>query len=324
MEDNTMKCKECGSFEDEFDDRMGELVCIDCGFVKDVHIYETRASPEAQLDRAGRYLKEKDTEGESLGSWIQPSHWGYHNGMQINHKLTNKLRYAQKMFRNKKDASVNRGYMECNMVLSPYLPNKSLKTRVHSYYKTLYYQHAYKGFTLSVRACAVVLICLREDGVPITIAEIAEKNGEEPHTVSKCCRLLARKLGRSSILHSMPINPWTERVAHDIVIARYGHLNHLQEWQRDARYVVDYIHNKVTENDIHFSKSYMATSFWIVSMLRRQGHPEVTQQQVCDACNCTPVALRKVSGRLFDMLKVDKDKLTVLTVEQFISGVRYA
>ena len=59
-------------------------------------------------------------------------------------------------------------------------------------------------------------------------------------------------------------------------------------------------------------------------MLRRQGHPEVTQQQICDACNCTAVALRKVAKRVFGMLKVDKEKLEVLTVEQFVSGVRYA
>ena len=322
-----MKCKECDSFEDEFDDRMGELVCIECGFIKDVHIFEETTVASKQIDRAGIHIKEKDGEGDTglnLGSWIQPRHWGYLNTGQVNEKLVGRLRNAQKMFRNSKQLSVNKGYMECNMVLSPYLPNQSLKNRVHSYYKTLYYQNAYGGFTLSVRACALVLICLREDGIPITIAEISQNNNEKPNVVSKCSRLLARKLGRSSILHSMPINSWTERVAHDIVTAGYGNLNHLKEWQRDARYVVDYIHNKVTENDIHFSKSYMATSFWIVSMLRRQGYPEVTQQQVCDACNCTPVALRKVSVRVFNMLDIDKDKLAILTVEQFISGVRYA
>ena len=321
-----MKCKECGTYEDEFDDRMGELICIGCGFVKDVHIFEETSPADVLINKAGRYLSENDDGVGKLGSYIQPhAAFGYHNVRHpINRSLVRKLQSTQQRYRNNKEASVQRGYMECNMILSPYLPNKPLQNAVHTYYKRLFYGHKFGGHTISIRACALTLICMREIGIPITIAEIAEKNQEDPHKISKCCRLLARHLGVATLLHSMPINPWIDRVCNDIVVERYGDSRKLQEWQQDARSVVEYIHNQVTQNDIHFSKSYMATSFWIVSMLRRQGHPEVTQQQICDACNCTAVALRKVAKRVFGMLKVDKEKLEVLTVEQFVSGVRYA
>ena len=55
-----MKCKECGTYEDEFDDRMGELICIGCGFVKDVHIFEETSPADVLINKAGRYLSEND------------------------------------------------------------------------------------------------------------------------------------------------------------------------------------------------------------------------------------------------------------------------
>ena len=47
-----MKCKECGTYEDEFDDRMGELICIGCGFVKDVHIFEETSPADVLINKA--------------------------------------------------------------------------------------------------------------------------------------------------------------------------------------------------------------------------------------------------------------------------------
>ena len=47
-----------------------------------------------------------------------------------------------------------------------------------------------------------------------------------------------------------------------------------------------------------------------------------TQQEICTVCNCSAVAQRLVSKKIFLMLNIQKNKLSTLTVEEFIAGIR--
>ena len=311
MGGNILKCDECNSTENYYCERMGETTCSACGYVMITNIFEDRTTrtityEDSQSNMAHAYLKENDE--SQIGSFIGQDTLG-------NAKLVSRLKKTQLIFRDKKNLSVNKGLMECNMVLSPYLPNLDLKNRVHNYYKRLYFAHVFRGFPLNLRACALVVICLREIGIPITVAEIAKRNGENPHKISKCARLLARKLGKSHMLQNMPITSWLERICSD--------LNSSQSFVSETKQVVDYINQQVHARDIHFSKTYMASSIWIASLLRKQGYPEHTQETICAACNCTPVALRLTCVKLFQMLGVNKRKLLLLNVEQFCAGIRH-
>jgi len=302
-------CIECEGREFEFDDRLGERICVSCGFVQVTHIFEETNKTIVSTDHhynlgAGIFIKGAD---RTLGSFIGEERTN-------NTELLQSLRRTQRRFRNKKDISINRGIMECNMVLSPYLPNIRLKENVHSYYRRLYFDHKFTGIPLSLRACGVVIICLREYGLPISINELADANNEDPHKVSKYARHFARFLGKSSILQSMPISPWIDRVCNDLDASR--------EFTSDCRIVVEYLHQLVLDHDIHFSRSYMATGIWITSLLRAQGKPEYTQEIICNACNCSAVAQRLIAKKLFPMLNLQKDKLKVLTVKEFVSGIR--
>ena len=188
-----MKCKNCDSDNNYLCPKLGELVCEDCGYVMVSVILEDTVSTANWSSQDGVTYTHEYWQNEAdkgvLGSKIT-----YEGFRQINNadfrKRINRLIQTQNSFKSSKDRSINNGYLECNMVLSPYLPNSNLKERVHSYYKKLFMLHVMKGFTMPVRAVALVTYVLRENGIPITIKELSDQNNVSPARVSKCARRL--------------------------------------------------------------------------------------------------------------------------------------
>ena len=206
-----MRCEECNAIEFYVDDRMGETICKGCGYVQVRNIFEDRQQRVLTEDYDGArnsYLTERDS-ANTMGSWIGEDNVS-------NRRLAHQLKRTQKRFRDKKNLSLNKGYIECNMVLSPYLPNNPLRDRVHGYYKRLYLDHKFRGIPIPLSACALVVLCLRESGIPITISELAAQNNEDSHKVSKCARHFARHLGKSHILQNMPLAAGVERIGSDL------------------------------------------------------------------------------------------------------------
>ena len=312
-----MKCENCNSNDNYIDDRLGETVCNDCGYVMVSNIYEETISvKELSSKIEGAHLSRNPDRG-TLGSTMNNK-----GGSDFVRRLTR----TQNRFRARQDQSLGRGNLEINMVLSPYLPNVKLKERAHHYYKQLFNDRIMAGYDIDVRACAVSLIVLRENGVPVTIAELAKTNGLLPSRVSKCARKIARYLRKPYILHSMPIDPWADRVLYDLHIVRYGTNNSYDDssFSKDARMVIEYIYNQVVSREITFTRSYMASALWITASLRAVGHKtEFTQHQIGEVCNCTSVSLRTRNKETYGLLNLNRNSLSKLTVEQFIGGIRY-
>ena len=310
-----MKCMNCNSTSNFVDETLGETVCSDCGLVLVTNIFEDRVSQVPILNEDGTSSMRVGDRGK-LGSLFNSS------GFSGNY--IKRLGRTQLKFKGRQQQSLNRGFVELNMALSPYLPNQSLKERAHHYYKKLFFSRVMQGYNIDVRATAICLIVLRENGIPLTISEIAQNNGLSPSKVSKCARKLARTLNKPYILHSMPIRPWVDKVTHDMIIKKYGDENLKRNFKKDATQVVEYVHNYVTARDIAFTKSYMASALWITVCLRAFGsQPEFTQHDIGDATNCTPVSLRNRNKETFSIFNVNKKDLAQMTVKQFITGVRY-
>jgi transcription initiation factor TFIIIB Brf1 subunit/transcription initiation factor TFIIB len=304
-----MKCTECSETDFYLDDSVGETTCSNCGYVQVTNIFEERQSNFLFQD-GGVYTR---TDG-GLGSFISPTPTGTNASAN---KLKHSLLRTQRTFRDKTNLSMNRGLIECNMVLSYYSPKgglSDLKQSVEYYYKKLYFDHKFIGTPLVLRACAIVVLCLRERGIPITIVEVAERNNQSPHVISKLARQYARHLGKSHILQNMPINSWVDKICFE--------LESTMEFTSDSKSVVIYINELVTNLDIHFSRSYMASAIWMTSLLRKVGKAEHTQQEICDACKCSAVAQRLSTNKTFEMLGINKKGLLALDVEGFVAGIR--
>ena len=76
---------------------------------------------------------------------------------------------------------------------------------------------------------------------------------------------------------------------------------------------------------IHFSKTYMATSFWFVSRMRCivGRSPEHSQHIICNVLGCSEVGMRKAMLIILQTLGMSIDQLKMLTVKEFISGIKY-
>ena len=114
----------------------------------------------------------------------------------------------------------------------------------------------------------------------------------------------------------MPIFSWSEKIAFDLKTNK--------NFLPDFNAVLEYIHSVVEDRDITFTKSYMAATFWITSILRKgTSFPELNQTEISNACNCSEVSLRATFRKLMVMLDMKKSDLDKLTLGQFVAGVRY-
>ena len=136
---NVMNCLECGSSNNNFDERIGEIVCIECGFVIVQNMFEERTS---LVDSKGNLLHSKDT--HRLGS-MPKSH------------------------------SLERGLAICNMVLSNVMVNHPLKDEVEKTYLECQRKNVFLNISLETRACAIVYYCLKNNATPIPLKEIIKE-----------------------------------------------------------------------------------------------------------------------------------------------------
>lgn len=305
-----MECLVCKKSESYIDDRLGERVCLDCGYVMVSNIIEETVSPN--LPNEEYRLGDRGTLGSHISNLGNPS-------------LVRNLKRTQKIFSKRNDSNLVKGQMECNMVLSPWLPNNNLKDRVHSYYRRFYSDRYTWRFTISVRATAIVFLVLRENGIPISLAKLAIDNNEDKFRVSKAVRYFARQINKPWLLHQVPIDSWTDKIAQDL----FKNVKTQREmtstsFRYDLRLVTQYISQVLSDRGVYFSKGHMASCVWITCLLRTTGSwPEFNQAQIASSCECGTLTIRNNNNSIYNMLAVDKKMLKALTVKKFVAGVRY-
>ena len=316
-----MICDLCKSVNTSLDDRLGEHICDDCGYVIVSNLYEETSSPIIQTDDGVADVRTGDR--GILGSDI-----GYATYGTGNPKLIRSLRKNQQRLRDRATQNMAKGILECNMVLSPWLPNSNLKERVHAYYKKFFKDRHTWRWTVSSRATALVFIVLKENGMAVTLSELSENNNEDKRHVSKAARYFARGIGKPWLLNQMGITSWIEKCGNTLVFLNGE--NYKPEDKRaflyDARIVSEYLSYQLEGRDIQFTKLHLACCFWITCLLRTRGSwPEYTQAEICKACGASTNAtgMRNKMREMYNMLNINKNGIKRLTVEQFVAGVRY-
>lgn len=310
-----MNCPVCDAepSHHEFDDRLGETVCLECGYVLVSNLLEETVSP---VRLVGNMLVQQHSKDRGyLGSEM----WTDANG-PINKKLVRRLRRAQSMFKDRRQSNIGRGLTECNMILSPYLPNDSLKDQVEKYYRKLYQDRVIFHYPYQVRAISIVHYVLKENGIEVTISELCKNNGANKFEVSRCSRNIAKHLGKPWLLHQINSSNWVEKTAADLLKGRPAN----REYIFDIRRITEYVEQYLIDRDVTFKKSHLAACFWIGCVLRlRTGFPEYTQAEIAHVCDTTTVSLRKSHDKLLYIMNLSKDQEKMLSVDEFLAGVRY-
>tara|TARA_R100000656_G_scaffold120471_1_gene94772 strand:- start:238 stop:1173 length:936 start_codon:yes stop_codon:yes gene_type:complete len=310
-----MICDLCKSENNSLDDRLGERVCDDCGYVMVANLYEETVSPIVASSMEAIRTGDKGHLGSNIGN-------------EGNTRLIRSLRKNQRRLRDRATQNMAKGILECNMILSPWLPNSNLKERVHAYYKRFFQDRHTWRWTVGARATALVFIVLKENGMAVTLSELSESNNENKRHVSKAARYFAREIGKPWLLNQMGIDNWVEKCGNTLVYLNGE--NFKQEEKRefisDSRIVSEYISYQLEGRDIQFTKLHLACCFWITCLLRTRGTwPEYTQAEICKSCGASTNAtgMRHKMRQMYNMLNINKKGIKRLSVAQFVAGVRY-
>ena len=173
------KCLECLSHSNYFDERLGELVCSDCGLVLVVEPFETRVN--YSLDSNNRVYSNKTTSAD--------------------------LRESNK--------AILKGLRMCGVYLGKFgFP--SLNERVSEVYHELFLKRIMSVETLEVKSVAVVAYVLFENRTPVTTKTICNEFFINTKQVNKLYKKIKNYYGKDTLRYVANDSYLIERVGYKL------------------------------------------------------------------------------------------------------------
>lgn len=229
-----MYCENCGKDSpSEFDERLGEHTCLDCGLVLVTEIFEQTVHI---LDSSGEVRHSIDN---NLGSINAPN--------KLN-RLNNRSIYSK---------SIIQGLIHCNMVLSAIQPNSPLKDRVEEFYLYCNRKAVFGRTQYEARATAVVYYVLKENGTPHLLADVNSEFNARTKTVKRLLRKM-NQLNRN-VVSRKPINPQYQ-LEQVLLKINAGSLFNKQCYE-----VLEHFESIIVNSDFNKGRSYYACIAWIAA-----------------------------------------------------------
>lgn len=294
-------CLDCGMSEFDYDERIGEFTCSYCGLVAISELVEETSSA---FDSKGEIVRSGDR--GHLGSLVGPERG----------KGFSKLRKTQTRGKGSFERAIDIGITHCNMVLSELTEGTftpELKETVAIYYKKIITAHLLRGRSYEVRASAVVFYALKEFGYSITLNECASKTGVLVKPLFKAVRNVANFLRKPHLLSSR--NAQSE-------MQKYCNLfDKTNEFWRDCSMVGAYLERHFENTNRPITKTFFAISIYMTALLTKRN---LKQCDIAKEMNVTTVTIRTNTKAILNELGMpNRHLLEIITIEQFISGVRY-
>lgn len=231
-----MRCEECGSNENEYNETLGEKICKDCGLVLVTEMFEETV----RLVEKDSLIRSKDN--GNLGSII-----------------TGKGSYKFNRWGKQETISpaIQTGIVHCNMVLGTVCPHMNLKERVQQLYVSLVAQGIFGRHQYEARATAVVYYALKENGTPYSFNDVCA----EFNPSIKVVKRLVRKINQiyKNKVNYNPVNPQyllkqtLSKVCSDI------------EFEQQCLKVLEYFEALLPDTFFNKGRSYYASIIWIAS-----------------------------------------------------------
>ena len=278
-----LKCDECKSIDNEFNETLGETVCSSCGLVLDVEIFEQttlgikggEATHTANLDLFNR----------GLGS-------SFHGNIK-----NIKSPVVKRTVNSVLPTYVMDGLHNCNMVYAPFSHILNQED-MHKLYLDLFN----KGFfttsdTLESRAISIVYFLLLKQGMPHTFEEVALDLSAEMPKVKKLVKRIKKHLGFRPVRENQPF--LLERVL--------VKLNAGIAFNKEAHKVMEFFETLLIENDYNKTVNYYECICWITANVLLS-HTEITQKYICEKTNRQRDKITKNTKTLLSYLNMTKVK----------------
>lgn len=230
-----MFCENCEkTVKSEFDERLGEHACLECGLILVTEIFEQTVHI---LDASGE--KKHSIDGNKLGSMI-PNH--------PLSRLNNRSVFSQ---------HIQKGLMHCNMVLSSIQPNSPLKDRVEEFYLFCNRKGVFGKSQHEARATAVVYYVLKENGTPHSLVDVNSEFNARTKTVKRLLREM-NKLNKNTVSRK-PINPQYQL---EQVLLK---MNCGSSFTKHCHNVLEYFESIIIDSNFNKGRSYYACIVWIAA-----------------------------------------------------------
>jgi len=301
-----MKCSECNSRKFEYDERLQQNCCIDCGFVMVESAFEETVQIKYGDDdtfRAG----DKGTLGSLIGE-SQPESKHLKRALR-----TTRARVQSNIFTKNGEREV-RFYNVLKVLLSNYNTSngesiKRISDDIITYFRRLDKSHDLRGYTNDERAAALSYIVFREHGWPVSLHSISKHSDVERGRVSKVARTFARKLGKTTILSQVPFVSWCEREANIMGGEEFGIaiIN-----------IAPLMQNFFMEYGFPLTRVQVATTMYLCNLLCGFKY---TQKNIGKQLKTYPISIRDSLQRICAQLNIKRDDLLTMSMDDFINGV---
>ena len=268
-----MKCDECGARNSQFDERMGEHICNDCGLVIVTEIFEETV----RLVDDGKIIKEADK--GYLGSFITGDN---------SYKFT---RWGKGSVYSE---SVQKALTSCNMVLATVAPQMNLKDRVEELYLNFLNKGIFGMTSHEARATAVVYYALLENGTEHTIREVS---AEFPDS-AKSAKKLVRKIKQAVGVQNLPYNP---RYRLDKTCLQISDCIH---FKAEAEKTLEYFEAILIDSDYTKSPSYYASICWMTAS--KMLHPTIQRQTISSKTGFSEWVIYRETKKLLRLIQLEQ------------------
>ena len=268
--DYTYICEECRSSSVSFDERLGELVCNECGLVIVREMFEETVLP---LDKSGNTIHSPDK--GRLGSIIKGK-----VGKIPSHRLNSGH-----------STHLNKGLAFCKMLLANFTASKSIRDRCEEVYLELYRKNVINKASYEDRACAIVYFCLLENNTPVKYADVCSI--EFQSNKSRVIKLV-KKIKKNFRRVTKPIDYRyeIERVANK-VLNDVGYVNQCLDTH-------NYFQPIIAESEYNIPITYPMAICWIASNVNCRS--DITATLIHKKCNISRWAIRNTTNKLLKLI----------------------
>lgn len=260
---------ECQSKNHSIDDRLGELVCDDCGLVLVTEPFE-QTSYAYNADGIKMREAWKITPPSSVKNM---RNWG------------------------RTDRALHAGITMCKILLSSLVNTRSLSERVDKLYYTLYRKHVFSTTSLEDRSAALVYYVLRESNLPYTLKEVCKEYDCSEKRVFKLAKKIARQQNNIGVFLMSDSSTFAEKYALGL-----GNGSFVSKVGR----IATHYDNLILQTEDNLRPSSPVAFCYIVSVLENMN---ISQQVIAEHTGFSTRTIYKETTRLLQIKNTNKKEI---------------
>lgn len=290
-----MRCPECEGHSSSFSEALGETVCDDCGLVLITNQLETHVSYVMSHQHGtglGSTLYDKDVR-EIVGNRSRPT--------------ITKLKISNRRVTEVDIRTVNL----MSMYLSSLSAN-SLRLACEKNYYELKRNRVFDNLAAESRAASIVYFAMQEQGIVVSIRDVARVSAETTSVISRYARKIAMFYRKSHVFSNQdPLK---------LVDSLLGRIEKVTNEQRESSILfVEYMSRVYDDLNLTMSNNAIAGAVWLATAMLDDAIP---QQTIVAKWSASEYGLRKATRDMCQILKIDKSNIYNYDLDDIIMGIR--